>query len=342
MEDLFNQEDQVLNDYPDVFNDDFSSDDDIFGDDPKEPEKPEDNNEPDNGDEPQSQYNEDDDTLTSYLKLKGISDPTKIKFRNETGEIEEVDFNSLSKEEQLELLQNMEDQSDLTDDEIETINFLRKNNLSLNDFVIAQQRKAVEAYQNSQQVVTSIDQLSDEELFVLDLRHRYPELNKEELASELEAALEDENLFKKKISKLRDDYTALEKQQQEEAEQQEKQERDAKYQQLVNTMVDVAQNQNDFFGLELDDNDKEEVLQFLLTKDVNGNSQFSKVLNDPRALFNIAFFALKGPEAFQTLHSYYRKEIDKARTNRGTSQPTKKVVKKPTQGKGEDPYGIWS
>ena len=41
-----------------------------------------------------------DDVLISFLKDRGISDPTKIQFENENGEIEDVDFNSLSREEQ--------------------------------------------------------------------------------------------------------------------------------------------------------------------------------------------------------------------------------------------------
>ena len=94
------------------------------------------------------------------------------------------------------------------------------------------------------------------------------------------------------------------------------------------------------FDLELEDDDKEEVLQFLLNKDINGQSDFVKLLNDPKALFQLAWFATKGQEAFSTIHDYYKKEIDMARKAKGsglTSQRT--VVKKESKPK-DDPYGL--
>lgn len=51
----------------------------------------------------------DDDIITSLLKEKGISDPNKVKFENEDGEIEEVPFSSLDKEEQLNILNSQEE-----------------------------------------------------------------------------------------------------------------------------------------------------------------------------------------------------------------------------------------
>ena len=109
---------------------------------------------------------------------------------------------------------------------------------------------------------------------------------------------------------------------------------------LVDSMVEVAQETDELFDLELEDDDKEEVLQFLLNKDINGQSEFVKLLNDPNALFQLAWFAIKGQEAFSTIHDYYKKEIDLARKAKGsglTSQRT--VVKKESKPK-DDPYGL--
>lgn len=342
MENHFELGEDFLDEYPNIDDTQIEEPDDIFGEQPKDNTEPE----PTKQDEPNPlqtvTIDPDEDVIVSFLKTKGIADPSKIQFRNETGDIEEVDFNSLSREEQLDLLENMSETQNLTDDEIQTVQYLRDNNLTLKDFAAYIQNKTIEAYQRNQTVVNSVDQLTDEELFVLHLKSQYPELSREELAKELEIATDDEDLFKKKVSKLRTDYINLEKQQKEAEEKQATEQREAQYKQLVDTMVQVAKDRDDFYGLELDDDDKEEVLDFLLTKDVNGNSQFSKVLNDPRELFELAFFALKGQEAFQTLHSYYKKEIDKANGKGQFSQPGKKVVIKPKSGKGEDPYGIWS
>ena len=57
--------------------------------------------------EPEQTEPVEDDLITSYLKSKGISDPTKIQFENEDGGIDEVDFKTLSKDEQLTMLQEL-------------------------------------------------------------------------------------------------------------------------------------------------------------------------------------------------------------------------------------------
>lgn len=52
---------------------------------------------------------EDEDVLTTFLKEYGIEDPTKMKFQNDNNELEDVDFRSLSKEDQIEVLRNLTD-----------------------------------------------------------------------------------------------------------------------------------------------------------------------------------------------------------------------------------------
>jgi len=70
------------------------------------------------------------------LKEKGIEDPTKIKFEGDNNETEERAWDTLTREEQLNILRQStsqpseENESDLTDDEIEFLNMLRSNNLT--------------------------------------------------------------------------------------------------------------------------------------------------------------------------------------------------------------------
>jgi len=54
-------------------------------------EEPYENNSSDNS--------ETEDFTTDFLRSKGISDPSRIKFENEYGQIEERDWDSLSREE---------------------------------------------------------------------------------------------------------------------------------------------------------------------------------------------------------------------------------------------------
>jgi len=75
--------------------------------------------------------------LTRYLKTMGISDPERIKFENEKGDIEEVNWDSLSEDEKFNILSTEQDNSelDLDDAEIDLINRIRLSNMSVNDFV---------------------------------------------------------------------------------------------------------------------------------------------------------------------------------------------------------------
>ena len=88
-----------------------------------------------------------DDVITTMLKNRGIN-PTAIKMQNENGEIEEVNFNDLSVEEQLQILQdeNIEESYGLDDNEINLINTLRSNNFSVEDYNNYIAKKAIEDY----------------------------------------------------------------------------------------------------------------------------------------------------------------------------------------------------
>ena len=76
----------------------------------------------------------DSEILSNLLLQKGITDPSKIQIEDEDGNLTEVDFNSLPLEEKLEIL-NYENSPELDDLEIETINYLRENNVSLDDLI---------------------------------------------------------------------------------------------------------------------------------------------------------------------------------------------------------------
>jgi len=73
------------------------------------------------------------------LKTRGIDDISKIKFEDDNGNIEERDWNSLSKEEKINILNTPLDNVDksqnnieeyLSPEEIQFLSELRKNNLT--------------------------------------------------------------------------------------------------------------------------------------------------------------------------------------------------------------------
>ena len=277
--------------------------------------------------------------FNSLLAQKGFTDPSKILIENEDGTNEEINFNDLSLEEKIEIL-NYNETPDLDDNEIDVINYLRENNVSLEELIEYQRNLAIQEYLQSQQSNFTVDDLSDEELYRLEIKSKYDHLTDDEIDQELQKELNNPDIFKKKVDKLRDIYKQEELDEQTRLSNESKLEEEQNYQTLVDTMIEVAQDTNELFDLELEDEDKEEILQFLLQKDINGVSEFAKMINDPKQLFNMAWFALKGQEAFNVIHDYYKKEIDTARKNTSSMTSRKTVVKKDNVKKGEDPYGL--
>ena len=80
---------------------------------------------------------------------------------------------------------------------------------------------------------------------------------------------------------------------------------------LQENLISVANSIEDIGGLELDDDDKEEVLSLILDRDANNTSLLLKQLDDPETLFKVSWFILHGEEAFDTIHKYWKSEVEK-------------------------------
>ena len=251
-----------------------------------------------------------DSILDGLLKAKGISD-SMVTIVDENEEVQEVNFYDLSKEEQLEILSMPEPSNDELDNtEIDLINHLRSNNLSVDDF-LAQYRESILAEaQQSVEPTYDIDAYDDQELFLLDLKNKY-DLTDEELQTELEKELANTDLFTKKVTKLRAEYQQLEDQYKANQQAEFESQREEQYNQFANAMVDIATNVSDFHGVFLEDNEKQETLSYLLDLDNSGVSQFSRDLNDPQKLYEAAWYLRYGSEAFKALENAYEAEIAK-------------------------------
>ena len=257
-----------------------------------------------------SSKNKTSSVIDDLLSIKGITDG-KIKVIKEDQSEEEIDFYSLTKEEQIEILNSsdLDHDYELEDDEIELINELRSKGVSWKDY-LEQIKSSVTPIEASYE----IDSFDDQELFLLDLKHKY-DLTNEELEKELEKELQDENLFKKKIDKIRAEYKELEDQQKQIQQAEFEASQKQRYEDFANTMVDVATKTSEFHGIELEDNEKNEVLSFILDLDENGTSNFYKTLNNPTKLYEAAWFLKYGKDAFNALSGAYEAEI--ARLKKG-------------------------
>lgn len=296
---------------------------------------------------PDNNPDEEDDLLTSVLKAKGIN-PEAIKVRNDEGEIEEIPFTSLTKEEQLDLLNYSpaEDEYGLEPEEINLINELRQNNLSVQDYLKAHRQQAIQDYLDGleEQPQYQVDDLSDEQLFLADLKANVPDLTDEEAQAQLDLEKQNEALFTKKMAGLRNVYKeredALIQQTQQDYEEKQRQADEAYENSILEAIRD---NETIDFGeseLTLSEDDMNEIASFILDSDAAGVRYLARAIQDPQMLVQMAWFALKGPEALRQISEYYKHQItEQSRTNykKGyedakagrTSNPTKTVVKRP-------------
>lgn len=319
-------------------NSDDSKDDDIFG-------SFEQNGETDHieSDPFSTNDNNDDDFIQSLFKAKGYKDLNDIVIINENGMEEHKSLAELTPAERYDILTAPD--VFLSNEEKNVINLLRKNNTTLKDILQYNAEQAVQNYLNSQQSSFIVDQATDEQLFLADLKSKYPTLTEEELNSELEDAMLDEDIFAKKIAVLRQQYKQIEEEERAMKVQESERAKQEELQNSIYAMNSVAQQVDDLYDFELTDNDKDDVMRHLFELDVNGKSEFYKRLQDPNELFRLAWFSLKGDEAFSEVHSYYKKEIETAKRggvkNANTGSRTSSVQRRQSAQTPEvDKYGL--
>lgn len=261
---------------------------------------------------------DEEDVISAFLRSKGIN-PNSIKFTDEEGKQEEKKFADLSAEEQLQILQynELDDNYGLTDEETQFINGLRSNNLSVQDYNNYIAKQAVENYlKGNTQSQYQVDSITDDELYIIDLKARIPELSDDEVLAELDNAKANEELFAKKVQSIRDDYKQKEDLIEQQEEQLRQQEAAQQAQQFEQTIINTIQN-NDSIDLgdsqlALSVDDKNEIASFILDEDATGVRYISRALDDPATLVKMVWYALKGDEAFSKISDYYKSKISEA------------------------------
>lgn len=264
--------------------------------------------------------NEDLDVFSEFLKGRGLRDGKTLIYQDEEGNEQEVDFNTLDREEQLNILNELA-KPDLTEDEVHTIEYLRNNNLTIQDVVEYYSQKAVQDYINQNGPVNkaySVDDYSDEELYIADLKSKFEGMTEEEIQADLDLAKSNEDLFKKKVETIRNQYKAQEDKAVEDAQRAQEEQYNAfkstLEEQLVNfneISLDYQDEKSD--SLQIEDHDKQEIFSYILDQDENGASQFFKDLNDPQVLVELAWYRLFGKDAISGISQYYKSLIKETR-----------------------------
>lgn len=276
-----------------------------------------------------------DDNMTaleSFLNAYGVKEGKYIIMEDEEGQQTEVDFNSLSKEEQLSVLKELTSPG-LTEEEINTINHLRRTNSTLQDVMEAYAQQAIQKYiaDNGSQRSYSIDEYDDDTLFVADLKSRYADLTDEELQEELVAAKTNETLFKKKVDAIRTQYKTLEDQQAEERAQEEQQRFEDAKNQVASALqkfdtIKLDHTDDQSYGLTIEDSEREAVMKYITERDAEGTSQFFKDLNDPETLVRLAWFNKFGQDAITGITQFWKSQLREARKTSPVTKPVSKTT----------------
>ena len=296
-------------------------------------ETPEQNN---STQEPPTANEEDDDFVSDFLKTRGIDDISKIKFEDDEGNIEEKSWDSLTNEEKINILNTpldtrQDNSNNLTDEEIQLLNQIRQSNLTPSKYI-----EQIQGQQVIQEPQYKIDDLSDDELFLLDLESRVGELTDEMAAQALNNAKQNEELFQKQVEGIRKEYKEREDFQSQQEQAEIEREQQEAYNQFQDTVINSINQFNSIGNLDLnfDDSDKNELAEFMLSRDESGNNYLWQALQDPDTLVKAAWFILNGDEALNNISEYfinqiklvsenqYKKGFEEGKSGKTPSKPT--------------------
>ena len=283
-----------------------------------------------------SYYNEDyedssKDYISRLLESRGI-DRNRVQILDEEGKPTEVSFDSLSDQDKFDILNYQDDPVLPEDHEIQMINFLRQNNMTLQDFAEWQRQEAIQEYLAGQAPTSDIDSYSDEEIVAYDYIKRFGEsMSDEEIDAEIERLKADPEAFAKRVSLLRNAFKAEEEAQAKLYQDQEAAVRQENESMFINTYHQALAKIDNIQNVELDDNDRDELLRFVLEKDQANRTGLSKAMDNPENVLKMAWYLLHGEECNNAMIDYFQKEISKR------SKPVPRVVTKQGGGRKSAP-----
>lgn len=226
-------------------------------------------------------------------------------------------FNDLDAERQEEILSQLhasqaatvEAKYGLDETEIGLLNYLRSNNLTVEQMVDAMVQERVAKLGTLQEMESQdFTKMDKDALYVKFLKETSPEATAEQLASDLAKAKELSN-FEKLTETLRTQFIQKQEQAVIERETAAKAEHTAliesQRQEIVNAVIPMT----DIAGIPLDQNIKNSVLDSILETNEDGDSAFmDEVFSDPKALFNAAFWVKYGPAIVTQRDEQWKKE----------------------------------
>lgn len=255
---------------------------------------------------------QEDDFMLDFLKTRGIDDPSKIMFEDENEQVVERNWNDLTKEEKINILNTpletiQDNTNDLTEEEITLLSQIRQSNMTPTEYL-----KSISTPVDEQEPSYSIDELSDDEVYLLDLESRVGELSDDQAAQALSIAKQqNEELYKKQIEGIRKEYKEREDLRNQQTQAQLEQEQQEAFSVYQNKVVNAIDNFTSVGNLDLnfEDSDKETLAEFMLGLDETGKNYLYEALQDPETLTRAAWFILNGEDAFNSITDYFTNQI---------------------------------
>ena len=294
----------------------------------------------------QEEENQEDapkDLTTELLKIRGIEDSSKIKFEDETGATIERAWDDLSDNEKLNILAGesspeVDEDQQLDEDEIQLINAIRNSGMNVQQYM--NNITPVQAPQAYNQ-----ENLSDDELYALNILQTVgsDNITDEELEQAIVRAKEDEDLYKRTVTGLRQQYQQLQKDEQNRLEQEQYAKQQEQYNAFANVVDNNIQNFSNFAGqeIELDNDEKQQLRDYMLNIDEKtGLSSLGKDLQNPETLVRAAFWILNEDKIMNEL-AKQAQDAYKRGYNAGKVTSKATFVKKPQSKPVEKNFDDW-
>lgn len=278
--------------------------------------------------------------INSLLQAKGIKAPEKVLYEVEEGKVEEKNFYDLPFEDQMEILagETANVEKDFSKEDLEIIQLQKENNLTLAELIQYYQNATIEEYLKEQGGNTSVQDYTDEEIYILDMRARLGDsASDEEIIKALEKELELPEFFKKKVNKLREEYVRLENEEIEKSKRKIDDEKEEAFSEFATGMKEYITSVEDIGGVMLEDNDKNDIINFMLSRDSKGITQFQKQMQDPKNLFLSSWAILKSQDTFEVLKSHYEGLLKATNKKEKTQEQPKKEKPVVTSKDGKRP-----
>lgn len=294
----------------------------------------------------QEEENQEDapkDLTTELLKIRGIEDSSKIKFEDETGATIERAWDDLSDNEKLNILAGepspeVDEDQQLDEDEIQLINAIRNSGMNVQQYM--NNIAPVQAPQAYNQ-----ENLSDDELYALNILQTVgsDNITDEELEQAIARAKEDEDLYRRTVTGLRQQYQQLQKDEQNRLEQEQYAKQQEQYNAFANVIDNNIQNFSNFAGqeIELDNDEKQQLRDYMLNIDEKtGLSSLGKDLQNPETLVRAAFWILNEDKIMNEL-AKQAQDAYKRGYNAGKVTSKTTFVKKPQSKPVEKNFDDW-